>query len=234
MSTTGTTSASDVTPDLAGGPSSPRGAGSRRVQRSTRLTVATLLVVASALVVVAAVATGSWLVLVAAAALSVVLGLAAVRITWAEVRATRREHQRDRAEQAQAYRRLAEERAAEHGRRVTVLQEQIAEREKALAELGEELGGTQAKVAQGVRTLGVEKRRYEELQRVHRGVERDLEASERLRVLAETGRDDAEGRAAEAIVRLAEIEGEVDTLRAELVTVTAAWRAAEAAGRRHA
>ena len=45
--------------------------------------------------------------------------------------------------------------------------------------------------------------------------------------------DESESLAAEAIVRVAELEQEVDVLRAELDAVTVAWRAAEAT-RRHA
>ncbi|MCL8026181.1 hypothetical protein [Nocardioides bruguierae] len=223
MSTTSAPSATSVTADQGGeaqDAGTPGRSSSRRLQRSTRLTVATGLVALSALLVVGAVPTGSWLLVSAAAVASVVLGLAASRITYAELRESRREHQRDRAEQAQAYRRLAEARAEEHAARVATLNEQIAEREKALEELGTELGGAQKNVAEGVRALGVEKRRYEELQRLQRRTE--------------VGRDEAENRAAEAIVSLAELEGEVETLRAELQQVTAAWHRAEAASRRHA
>ncbi len=44
---------------------------------------------------------------------------------------------------------------------------------------------------------------------------------------------DAEERANHAVVRVAELEAELDVLRAELQTVTAAWHEAESV-RRHA
>ena len=106
--------ATSVTPVTSGTPVS----AARRRQRSTRLTVATALLVLSAALVAATVASGSWLLLVLAAAGAVVLGAAATRITHAELVQSRREANRDRAEQAQAYRRLAEERATEHAARV--------------------------------------------------------------------------------------------------------------------
>ena len=46
--------------------------------------------------------------------------------------------------------------------------------------------------------------------------------------------ESAEERAADAIVRVAELEAEIDVLRAEIETVTAAWRTAEAGARRRA
>ena len=88
--------ATSVTPVTSGTPVS----AARRRQRSTRLTVATVLLVLSAALVAGTVASGSWLLLVLAAAGAVVLGAAATRITHAELVQSRREANRDRAEQA--------------------------------------------------------------------------------------------------------------------------------------
>src|SRR6478609_7319084 len=96
---------------------------SRRRQRSTRLTVAAVLLAVAALVVIGAIVSGSWLLVTTAAVLGVALGAAATRITHAELAETRREAARDRAEQAQEYRRLADERAAENAAFVTTMEE---------------------------------------------------------------------------------------------------------------
>src|SRR6478735_10936669 len=99
-------------------PSSPapssRAPKARRRQRSVRLTIAVALLVISALLVLGGILSGSWLTLVLAAVVGVVLGAAATRITHSELASTRREAARDRAEQAQAYREITAARTAEN------------------------------------------------------------------------------------------------------------------------
>ena len=86
----------------------------RRRQRSTRLTVAvSLLTCAAVLVTVAFLGDAAWFQAFAAVS-SVVLGAAATRITHSELLQSRRDAARDRAEQAQAYRELTEQRTTEH------------------------------------------------------------------------------------------------------------------------
>ncbi|WP_435742730.1 hypothetical protein [Nocardioides sp. SYSU DS0663] len=191
---------------------------SRRRQRSTRLTVAVTLLLLGAVAVAAAVATGSWALTVGAAVLSVVLGAAATRITHSELVQSRRDAARDRAEQAQAYRVLSEERSAEHAAYVATVEQRIAEREASIAELESGLTAAQQWVADTTLKLGTEARRADAAERARTDLAADLDA--------------AEGRAAEAIVRMAELEQEVEVLRAELEVVTGAWREAEAARKR--
>lgn len=191
-------------------------AAARRRQRSTRLTVATALLVLSVVLVAATVPTGSWLLASLAAVGAVVLGLAATRITHSELVQSRRDAARDRAEQAQAYRRLGEQRSAEHRARVEDLQGRIAEREQALADLGEVLSATQKQVVEGSRALAAESRRATGLADDVRSAERALES--------------AEERAADAIVRVAELEQEVDVLRSELESAMAAEERRRRAG----
>lgn len=193
--------------------SAPASRVTRRRQRSTRLTVAVSLLVIAALAVIGAVVSGSWLLVCLAAPLGVLLGAAATKITHSELRQSRRDAARDRAEQAQAYRRLTEERTAEHAAYVEQMQSRIAEREETLVALQEELGATQKRAADVTRKMNAEARRG------------DVAEHERDRVVARL--DDAESRAADAIVRMVELEQEVVVLRAELETVTAAWREAE-------
>jgi len=186
----------------------------RRRQRSTRLTVAVVLIVISALVVLGAVLSGSWLLVTLAAVLSVVLGAAATRITHSELMATRREAARDRTQQAQAYRDLTVARTAEHAEFTATMQSRIESHEHAISELEEALTSAQKRAAEATRKMNAEARRADVAEREGR------EKSELL--------EDAEQRAAEAIVRVAELEQELDVLKAELL----AWQTAPA--RRHA
>ena len=186
----------------------------RRRQRSTRLTVAVVLIVISALVVIGAVISGSWLLVTLAAGLSVVLGAAATRITHSELMATRREAARDRTQQAQAYRDLTVARTAEHAEFTAAMQSRIESHEQSISELEEALTSAQKRAAEATRKMNAEARRAD----VAENEGRDLAES----------RDEAEQRAAEAIIRVAELEQELDVLRAELH----AWQSTPA--RRHA
>ena len=186
----------------------------RRRQRSTRLTVAVVLIVISALVVVGAVISGSWLLVTLAAGLSVVLGAAATRITHSELMATRREAARDRTQQAQAYRDLTVARTAEHAEFTATMQSRIESHEQSISELEEALTSAQKRAAEATRKMNAEARRADV-------------AENEGRSLTES-RDEAEQRAAEAIIRVAELEQELDVLRAELH----AWQSTPA--RRHA
>lgn len=186
----------------------------RRRQRSTRLTVAVVLIVLSALAVAGAVLSGSWLLVTVAAVLGVVLGASATRITHSELMQTRRDAARDRAAQAQAYRDLTVARTAEHAEYTAAMQARMDHQETALGELEVALTSAQKRAAEATRKFNAEARRAEIAEQEGRDV---------------TGRlADAEERAAEAIVRVAELEQEIDVLRAELE----AWHAQPV--RRHA
>jgi hypothetical protein len=201
---------------------SPR--SNRRRQRSTRLTVAVSLLALAAVAVLGAVVSGSWLLVTLAAAVGVLLGAAATKITHNELVTTRRDAARDRAEQAQAYRRLTDERTAENAAFATSMQDKLSQQVAAVGELEEALTAAQQRAADATRKLNAEARRADAAERQGR------DDRERL-----SGRlAEAEERAAEAVVRVLELEQELDVVRAELVTVTQAWRSAEATVRRHA
>jgi hypothetical protein len=201
---------------------SPR--SNRRRQRSTRLTVAVALLALAAVAVLGAVVSGSWLLVTLAAAVGVLLGAAATKITHNELVTTRRDAARDRAEQAQAYRRLTDERTAENAAFATSMQDKLSQQVAAVGELEEALTAAQQRAADATRKLNAEARRADAAERQGR------DDRERL-----SGRlAEAEERAAEAVVRVLELEQELDVVRAELVTVTQAWRSAEATVRRHA
>jgi len=196
----------------------------RRRQRSTRLTVAVLLLALAALAVVGALVSGSRPLLAVAAALGVLLGAAATRITHSELTDARREAARDRAEQAQAYRRLTDERTAEQAVFATTMQRRIAYHQGVVLELEEALANAQRRVSESTRKMNAEARRADAAERQAR------DTTERL----EAGVGAAEQRASAATLRVAELEQELDVVRAELAAATAAWREAEAAQRRRA
>lgn len=189
----------------------------RRRQRSTRVTVAVGLTLVAALgVISAALAVGradaSWLLLAAAGALAVVLGAAAVRILHTELTDSRRAAGADRAHLAREYADLTTTRVEEQAAFAAALQQRIAEREQAIEELGMAVTAAQRRAANATRAKKLEIQRAEKLQG-------------QLVV--------AEDRATDAMVRVAQLEQEIVTLRSELDVVTAAWHAAEGL-RRHA
>ena len=188
----------------------PRPSRARRRQRSARLTVAVALIVLSAVVVIGAVLSGSWVLVTLAALLSVALGGAATRITYSELLATRREAARDRAVQAQAYRDLTVTRTAEHAEFALGMESRIAAHEETILELELALGTAQRRAAEATRKMNTEARRADVAESEGRELTAHLDESQEL--------------AAEAIVRVAELEAELDVLRAELL----AWQAAPA------
>lgn len=173
----------------------------RRRQRSTRLLVAAALVITAAVVVIGAVLSASFTFVSVAAVLAVVLGAAAVRITHSELAQSRREAATDRAQQAQAYRTLAETRSREHRSFVHAMTAKLGQAQAAAGQLESAVVASQGRAAESARRLKVETRRADEA---------EAEGS-RLAVAL----DESEERAAEAIVRVAELEDENDTLRTE-------------------
>jgi len=190
--------------------SSPK---ARRRQRSTRLTLAVALVIIASVAVLGAVLAGSWALLATAAVLGVVLGAAAVRITHSELMSARRDANRDRAQQAQDYRELTAERAIEHAAYVAGMERQMTAHHTTIEELEVALTSAQRRAAEATRKLNTEAQRADR-------AEADGEALARRL-------DDAETPAAEAILRVAELESELDVHRAEadaLRAELAAWQ----------
>lgn len=184
--------------------SSPR---VRRRQRSVRLTVAVALLAVAAAAVAGALAVGSPVLVSLAAVSAVVLGAVATRITHSELMLARRDAARDRAEQAQAYSALTERRAAENAAFADGVGRRLTRQETALTQLEEALCSAQRRAADATRQLAQT-----------RGTLAQAEAD----TLAYARRlEEAEERAAEAIVRVAELEQERDVLRAEVT----AWEA---------
>jgi hypothetical protein len=173
----------------------------RRRQRSTRLVVAAALVLTASVVVLGAVLSASFTLVSVAAVLAVALGAAAVRITQSELVRTRREAAADRARQAQDYRRITDQRSREHRDYVDAMGGRLGRAERAVIQLESAVVGSQSRAAESMRKLNIEARRAEL-------AEAD---GSRLAVALE----ESEERAAEAIVRVAELEDENDVLRSE-------------------
>jgi hypothetical protein len=108
---------------------------SRRRQRSVRVTVAVALLSVATVAVLIALPTQSAALLSASAVAALVLGWAALRITWTEVLQSRRENASDRASTATAYKTLFSERAAEHAEFTTAMTERLAESTTSMHEL---------------------------------------------------------------------------------------------------
>ncbi|MFT4288992.1 hypothetical protein [Nocardioides sp.] len=191
----------------------------RRRQRSARVTTAVGLIALAALAVAGAVISGSWPIAVTAAVLAVVLGGAAVKITHTELMASRVEAARDRAQQAQGYRLITEERVAEQAKHDAFWSERLRHHEQAVTELEAALAAAHQRAAEALRARHAESRRADV-------AERDAQA---LAVRLE----ETEARAAEAIVRVHELEIELDAVKAEYVAATAAqepaWRGTHSA-----
>ncbi len=154
----------------------------------------------AALLVVAALVAGSGLLTSIAAVLAVVAGGLATKITHSELLAARREAARDRAQQAADFAELTRQRVAENATFATSMRRQVVEREHAISELERALDAAQRHVVEQTRKLHAETRRAEAAEQI------SIEQSRSLAV--------AEERAAEAILHLAEMEVELETLRA--------------------
>jgi chromosome segregation ATPase len=185
--------------------------GNRRRQRSTRLVVAALMIVVSAAVVVATALTGSWLLVTVAGLVAVLLGATATKITHSELIDSREEAARDRAQQARAYADLTEVRTAENVEFAADMTGKVAKRDATISRLEKRLGDAAAELADARRELSEARDEAAEAQ----------QEAERLGARLA----DAEERAHHAVVRMAELEAELDVVTSELQAERAAARA---------
>ncbi len=181
---------------------------SRRRQRSTRVLVAVLLLLGAAAAVAGTAVSGSWLAVTVAGAVAVLLGATATKITHSELLSARVEAARDRAAQARGYRELDTRRSVEGVEFAADMQGQIAKRDATVSRLERRLADAAQELAEARRSLTT--------------VEEQLAYAERETATLGERLGDAEERATQAVVRVAELEVEVDLL-------TAQWEAAEAA-----
>ena len=107
----------------------------RRRQRSVRVTLAVALLAVATVLVLTAFLVGGVLWLGAAALVAWGAGVCASRIISNELAESRRENSRDRAEAAQAYNELAEERAAEHERFTATMRQKVEDHSTTITRL---------------------------------------------------------------------------------------------------
>ena len=185
----------------------------RRRQRSVRVTVAVALLAAAGLVVVLALPTQSPLWLSFSSVFALVCGATASRIVYTELLQSRREAARDRAEQAQAYRTMFHERAAEHAEFTSAMTDRLAASDRSI----EELEGTI--VLAEARAIEAETRVQREARRANEAQELVVELQEQLEI-----------RKAEQADELATWEGWDGTMDAETVVDLLAWEEKVQAG----
>ena len=184
----------------------------RRRQRSLRLTFAVGLLALAGLVVFVAVAYKDATWLSGAAVFGLFCGVVAARIFSNELADIRREHARDRVRQADAYARIAEERATEHKSFVSSMSERLADRDHTISHLKGTVRLCESRVAQADH-------------RVRRESERANNAEEQLaEVLSE--RHDLEAEAAALMVASGIIE---DAAEMPAIVNLMAWESRVAA-----
>jgi hypothetical protein len=165
---------------------------------------AVLLIIATG-AVIGAVLSASLTFVSVAAVLAVVLGATAVRITHSELIRARRDAAADRAEQAQAYRALGDTQSREHRSFVDAMSAKLGRAQEAATQLESAVVSSQGRAADSARRLKAEAHRAD-----------DAEAEGRRLAVA---LEDSDQRAAEATVRVAELEDENGVLRTENATL---------------
>jgi len=189
----------------------------RRRQRSVRVTVAVALLGVATLAVVLALPTQSPVWLSFSSVLALLCGATASRIIYTELLQSRQEAAADRASQAQAYRAMFNERAAEHAEFTTVMTERLATRDKSIKELESTI------VLAETRAIEAETRVKREARRANDAQEMVAQLQEQLEI-----------RKAEQADELATWEGWDETMDLETVVDLLAWEEKVQAGAENA
>lgn len=196
---------------------------SRRRQRSVRVTVSVALLGLGTLSVVLALPTQNPVWLSISSVLALLCGAGASRIIYSELLQSRREAATDRAAQAQAYRTMFVERAAEHAEFTSAMTDRLVRRDRSI----HELEGTI--VLAEARAIEAETRVKREARRANEALELVAELQEKLEL-----------RTAEQAEETATWEGWDGVMDAETIVDLLAWEekaqsgAGDAADRRHA
>jgi hypothetical protein len=135
---------------------------SRRRQRSVRVSVAVLLLGLATALVLVALSVRTVPLLSAASVVALLSGGAAARIIYSELRETWRTHARDRARQAQAFRGLFVERAAQHAAFSSAMAERLGDSEREVRELEATLRLSEGRAVDAEDRVRREARRGEE------------------------------------------------------------------------
>lgn len=185
----------------------------RRRQRSVRVTVAVALLALATVVVVFALPTQSPVWLSFSSVFALVCGALASRIVYTELLQSRQEAAADRAAQAQAYKTMFHERAAEHAEFTTAMTDRLAANDRSLKKLESTI-------------VLAEARAIEAETRVKREARRANEAQE----LVDQLQEQLEIRKAEQADELASWEGWDGAMDAETVVDLLAWEEKVQAG----
>ncbi len=148
---------------------------SRRRQRSVRVTVAAALVGLATVVVVLALPTQSPLWLSFSSVFALVAGGLAARIVYTELLQSRREAAADRAAQAQAYKTMFSERAAEHAEFTSAMTERLAASDKSINELEGTIVLAEARAIEAETRVKRESRRANDAQELVAQLQEQLE-----------------------------------------------------------
>jgi hypothetical protein len=167
----------------------------RRRQRSVRVTVAVALLALATLVVVLALPTQSPLWLSFSSVFALLCGATSSRIVYTELLQSRQEAAADRAAQAQAYKTMFTERAAEHAEFTSAMTDRLAARDKSIQELESTIVLAEARAIEAETRVKRESRRANEAQDLVAQLQEQLEVrkAEQADELASwEGWDDAE------------------------------------------
>jgi hypothetical protein len=186
---------------------------SRRRQRSVRVTVAVALLGLGTLGVVLALPTQNPVWLSVSSVLALLFGATASRIIYSELLQSRKEAATDRAAQAQAYKAMFVERAAEHAEFTSAMTDRLVRRDRSI----HELEGTI--VLAEARAIEAETRVKREARRANEALELVAELQEKLQI-----------RAAEEAEEATTWEGWDGVMDAETVVDLLAWEEKAQAG----
>lgn len=186
---------------------------SRRRQRSVRITVAVALLALATLVVVLALPTQSPVWLSFSSVFALVCGALSSRIVYTELLQSRQEAAADRAAQAQAYKTMFHERAAEHAEFTSTMTERLALRDRSIQELEGTIVLAEARAIEAETRVKRESRRANEAQDLVAQLQEQLEI-----------------RKAEQADELASWEGWDGAMDAETVVNLLAWEEKVQAG----
>lgn len=147
----------------------------RRRQRSVRVTVAVALIALATVGVVLALPTQSPLWLSVSSVLALVCGALASRIVYSELLQSRREAAADRAAQAEAYRTMFTERAAEHAEFTSAMTDRLAASTRSIEELEGTIVLAEARAIEAETRVKRESRRANEAQDLVAQLQEQLE-----------------------------------------------------------
>jgi hypothetical protein len=154
---------------------SPVRTPARRRQRSVRVTVAAALLALATLVVVLALPTQSPVWLSFSSVFALVCGALASRIVYSELLQSRQEAAADRAAQAQAYKVMFTERAAEHAEFTSTMTERLAARDRSIQELEGTIVLAEARAIEAETRVKRESRRANDAQELVAELQEQLE-----------------------------------------------------------